>query len=218
VSQTSDPAAEERLLRHAELFRIGLPGWTPLEDRKPDAQGVIDYQQIVNRLYMFRDPPFTPAHELEEMAARADAVVSGTAEKRYSAANSLHTALYSDWIVRVTNVCKDGSAAGVQAGAGAQITVTRIGGDLMIKGHRVIYRDPGFPEFTIGHEYVFFLKAHPATLSFIGLSGGTFDVTGTSPVLLADPHNPTAARQFSSSSKAEFLEAVEKSAGARLRN
>jgi hypothetical protein len=207
--QLDDRTIQDRLAKHADLFKVGGPRWVRLEDMKPNAQGVIDYQRSVIYDYMRYDPPLTPEQELAQMAKGADAVVSGPAVGRYSAANPLHTALYSDWVVSVTKVYKNSSTIGVQAGS--EITVTRIGGDLALNGHRVIYRDSAFPDFAMNHTYVFYLRAHPDSSSFGAISGGTFDLTGTTPALLADPRNPTGMRAFSQSSTTEFLAAVERS-------
>ena len=209
-SQISDQQIQDRLAKHADLFKMGTSDWPRLEDQKPDAQGTINYRAYIIGDYMARDAAITPAQELAALAAHADVIVSGTTVKRFSAANSFHTALYSDWIANVTKVYKRSPL--IQAEAGDQITVTRAGGDMTLQGHRVIYTDPTFPEFALGHEYVFYLEAHTDTSSFIALDGGTFDMTGSAPLLIVDPRDPTSLRAFASFSKADFLTAVERSA------
>jgi hypothetical protein len=206
-SQTIDQ--QETLAKHAALFKFGTPREQRLEDRQPDADGVIRYQHVMIADYMARIQPLTPAQELAELTARVDAVVSGTTVNRYSAPNTLHTALYSDWIVKVTQVYK--RASSIPTEPGAEITVTRLGGNLNLAGRRVIYTDPIFPEFTMNHEYVFYLHALPESSSFQAFSGATFDITGDKPLLLTDPKNPTHMREFSKSSKSDFLTSVKKS-------
>jgi hypothetical protein len=202
-SQTIDQ--QQTLAKHAALFKIGNPRDQRLEDRQPDPDGVIYFHHNIIDDYMARIQPLTPAQELAELAAHVDAIVSGTTVNRYSAPNALHTALYSDWIVKVTQVYKRTPA--IQT----EITVTRLGGDTNLAGHRVIYTDPTFPEFTMNHEYVFYLHALPESSSFQAFSGATFDITGDNPLLLTEPNNPTHMREFSKSSKSDFLASVKKS-------
>jgi hypothetical protein len=209
LAQTDDPVIQERLAKHANLFAVGRPNWSRLEDLKPKSQGVVVYEPAITRDNMLHEPPHSPAEELAYFGARTDAVISGTTLKQYSAANSLHTFLYSDWIISVTKIYKNTST--VPAQIGGQITVTRRGGDLVLNGIRVIARDRTFPDFAINHQYVFYLKALPETSSFQAISGATFDVTGTVPLLLLDPHDPTSMRGFVSATKADFFAAVERS-------
>jgi hypothetical protein len=100
----------------------------------------------------------------------------------------------------------------IRAESGDEITVTRTGGDMILGGHRVIYTDPTFPEFLLKDDYVFYLGCDPGSSSFIAISGGTFDLSGAGPLLIADYRNPTAMRIFHSYSKADFLAIVAKTA------
>jgi hypothetical protein len=206
-SQTIDQ--QETLAKHAALFNTGIPRGPRLEDRQPDADGVIYFHHTIINDYMARIQPLTPTQELAELAAHVEAVVSGTTVNRYSAPNALHTALYSDWIVKVTQVYK--RTPSIQTEPGAEITVTRLGGDMNLAGHRIIYTDPTFPEFAMNREYVFYLHALPESSSFQALSGATFDITADAPLLLTEPNNPTHMRDFSKSSKSDFLASVRKS-------
>jgi hypothetical protein len=94
----------------------------------------------------------------------------------------------------------------------SEITVTRMGGDLTLNGRHIIDEESIFPEFAMNHDYVFYLRALPETSSFYALSGETFDVTGTTPILLAGPHNPNGLRAFSSWPTENLLSEVEWSA------
>lgn len=178
-----------------------------LKTSKPNAQGVIEHSRAEVADYMQDVPRLTPTQELARLAARFDAVISGTLVRRYSAIDPTHTFLYSDWIVTVAKVYKFTSVAQV----GSEITVTRLGGDLTLDGQRIIDRTPVFPDFDLNRKYVFFLKALPDTSSFLAISGATFDVTGTNPTLVADPQNPTGMKAFSALSIVDFLSEVERS-------
>lgn len=208
-AQTDDATIQDRLAKHAEVFKryAGRPGRQRLEDMKPNPQGVIYHDRIEVADYMRDLQPLTAAQELARFVGRFDAVISGTTARQYSAIDATHTFLYSDWIVNVAKVYK--YAAAVQVGS--QITVTRMGGDLTLNGQRIIDRTPIFPELTPNHRYVFILKALPDTSSFLALSGGTFDVTGATPVLVVDPRNHTAMKAFSTLPTADFLSEVERS-------
>jgi hypothetical protein len=182
-----------------------------LENLKPNPQGIIVFDNLATATYMAFSPPLTPEQELTQLSASVDAVISGTTVQQYSAFNSFHTMLYSDWIINVTKVYKNNST--ITAQPGAQITVTRRGGDLIYNGTRIIAKDRIFPDFAVNREYVFYLKALPDSSSFQAMSGGTFDVTGATPLLLAAPTNPTSMREgFSSLRKADFAAVVERSA------
>jgi hypothetical protein len=213
LSQTEDATVQERLAKHAEVFMAyaGNPRSIRLEDLKPDSEGIIASDRRAGVTYMmFLDGPITEAEELKRLAGRVDvkAVISGTTVRRYSAIDPTHAFLYSDWIVKVSKVYKNKSTVQV----GAEITVTRMGGDLTLNGRHIIDKDPIYPEFALNHDYVFYLRALPDTSSFYALGAGTFDVTGATPILLADPHNPTGLWAFSSWPIANFLSEVEWSA------
>ena len=202
-------SAEARLAKHAEVFRHqALPaGSARLEDIRPNAQGVIYHQRTEIAEYMHDFPPLTPEQEIGRLTARFDAIVMGVATQRHSAIDPTHTFLYSDWVIKVSKVFKYPTAFQV----GSEVTITRLGGDLTLDGRRIIDETPLFPDLALGRQYVFFLKALPDTASFLAVSGATFDVSGATPFLVADPHNPTAMRAFGSGPTAELISAVERS-------
>jgi len=204
--QLDERTIQDRIAKQAGHFREGTPKQLPLEEMRPNADGVVEYQPMRINDYMVRSEPLTPAQELEETANHSDAIILGTTLRRYSAANARHTALYSDWVVTVTRVYKNKST--VEAQVGAEITVARIGGDLWINGRHVVYREAWFPEFEPDHNYVFYLRADPGSSSFLANGGATFDVTGEKPIPFAEPKNPTSMKLFSLSSIAEFLKDV----------
>jgi hypothetical protein len=80
---------------------------------------------------------------------------------------------------------------------------------MMLNGRHIIDEQPIFPEFALNRDYVFYLRALPDTSSFQAISGWTFDVTGSAPILLVDPRNPTGLRAFASRSTGDFLAVVE---------
>jgi hypothetical protein len=164
-SQTGDAAIQARLAKHAALFTYRTsPGWPRLESLKPDSDGIIRTQRVTIADYMARSSKDirTKESELAKQAKRADAVISGTISRRYSAIDPTHTFLYSDWIVAVGRVYKSSSTVQV----GSEIVVTREGGDLILDGQRIIDADPLFPEFILNRKYVFLLRALPDTASF----------------------------------------------------
>lgn len=208
LSQTEDERARgARLAKHEDVFRAfaAHAGSPRLEDMKPNPQGVILHERMEIRDYMLPISPLSETDELKGLASRVDAVIAGTTVNRYSAIDASHTFLYSDWIVKVSKVYKNASTVQV----GSEATVTRMGGDLMMHGRRIIDKLPAFPDLVIGRDYIFYLKALPETSSFLAISGWTFDVTGTSPVLLADPRDPTGLRSVSSWPTRNFIAAVE---------
>ena len=189
---------------------LGAPGWSKLEDGKPDADGIVRFEPVIVNQRVLRSEPFTPQQELAEVAANSCVVVTGTTVKRYSAANAGHTVLYSDWVVKVTKTYK--RSPSIRAEPGDEITVTRTGGDMILGGRRVIYTDPTFPEFLLKDDYVFYLGCDPDSSSFLAISGATFDMSGAGPLLLTEPANSIAMRIFHSYSKADFLAIVAKTA------
>jgi hypothetical protein len=205
-AQLDERTIQERLSKQAAHFRQGTPKQPPLEQMALNADGVVEFQPLMINDYMMRSPPLTPVQELEETAIHSDAILIGTTVKRYSAANARHTALYSDWVVKVTKVYKNKST--VEAQVGGEVTIARTGGDLWINGRHVIYREEWFSEFEPDHTYVFYLRADPDSSSFFANGGATFDITGEKPILFAEPKNPTSMKSFALSSTAGFLKEV----------
>ena len=82
-----------------------------------------------------------------------------------------------------------------------------------MNGHRVISRDKTFPDFTLGHEYLLFVRALPESSSFRAFSGGSFDVSGPKAIPLFDPADRTNnLREFCASlSTNDFLSELERS-------
>jgi hypothetical protein len=207
VAQTD--AARDRLAKHAELFRRYNSAHR-LENTRPNAQGIIDLSVEMINDYAANPTPRTPDEEFAILARYADAVVAGTATSQMSALNPQHSFVYSDWTINVTEIFK--ATPKVQILLGAELTVFRPGGALTISGQRVSARDPGFPDFIVGHKYVFYLPAHPDSSSFWAIPGESFDVTGEKPLLLADEHDPTALKAFiASASITDLFAAVERS-------
>lgn len=154
--------------------------------------------------------PRTPDEEFAILARYADAIVAGTAMSQMSGLNPQHSFVYSDWTFNVTKIFK--YTPKIQIQVGAELTVFRPGGSLTINGRRVSARDPGFPEFIVGHQYILYLPAHSDSSSFWGIPGEAFDVTGEKPLLLADEHDPTTLKAFvASASLADLFAAVERS-------
>lgn len=212
LAQTS-PSAEERrarLAQHADLFRhYTAPRAVRVESRKPNASGVIDLSVRPINDYMARDVPLTPVEELAELAGQVTSVIRGTTVQQASALNPEHTFLYSDWSVKVAAVIKNSS--GVPIAMGDTITVVRPGGNIVFGGVPVTAGDPTFPDFSLNHDYLLYLTADSASSSFVAMQGGSFDITGSSPGILADPKNPTSARAFSAYTTTAFLDAVNRS-------
>jgi hypothetical protein len=210
-----EATAKDRLAQHAILFDsyARLPKSLPVEARQPNAQGIVDLSVITINDYMYQDPMPTPAQDLAALLRRTDAVLLGTATRRYSALNPRRTYLYSDWVISVTRILKNASTIAVHPED--EISTTRPCGETVIDGRRVIAKDRTFQDFELDRSYVFFLSARPDSKSFQALPDATFDITGTAPVLLGDPNNPTSLKQFSASSKQAFLTAVERALAPR---
>jgi hypothetical protein len=208
-AQIDDQVMQERLAKHAGIFVHYV---TPrrLENTKPNAQGVVDLSIGMLNSYAVMPTPRSGRDELAALARSSDAVVVGTTAKQYSALTAQHTFVYSDWAITVTKVFKNTSP--ILAQEGTVITVARPGGELVVQGQRVVAHDSSFPEFVMGHEYVFFLSALPESSSFRAWEGSAFDITGPTPSIITDPRDPTPLRAFSASlSSADFLIAVERS-------
>ena len=207
LAQVNDETMRERLAKHAAMF-VEYDTSRRLENVKPNKSGVLDLS--INMLNDFAANPNPPSgsEELAALARRSDTVVVGTTVTQYSALTTRHTFIYSDWAVRVTSLLKN--TAPVVAEPGIVISVTRPGGELTMQGQRVIAHDRSFPEFAVGRQYVFFLKALPESNSFRVWEGDVFDLSGPAPLIIADPVDPTSLRAFSvSQSTQEFIRAIE---------
>lgn len=206
-----ETAVQARLAKQASLFRrYGTR--RRADDLKPNARGVVDMSPTVVINYIPRSEPFSPRDELNERAKLSEAIVQGTAERRYSVLTPTHSFIYSDWVVKVSSVFKGTSLVPVKVGD--EITVFRPGGEVLLNGLPVVARDMTFPDFAVGKEYVLYLGAHADSSSFEAFDGGSFDVSGAHPVPLIDPRNTVSVlpKFCAAISTADFIGEVQRSA------
>jgi hypothetical protein len=143
-------------------------------------------------------PQGYPDRFLSVFAHEADAVVVGVARSSSSALVEDGSFIFTDVQVEVQEVLKDNPAAHI--GPAMEITVTRPGGRLVLKGKQVRAEDADFKPFNEGGRYLLFLQfiresgAYRAfsERSFELVPGGVAKLTGNTGLVL-----PQRPRSFS---------------------
>jgi hypothetical protein len=144
-------------------------------------------------------PQGYPDRFLSVFAHEADAVVVGVARSSSSALVEDGSFIFTDVQVEVQEVLKDNPAAHI--GPAMEITVTRPGGRLVLKGKQVRAEDADFKPFNEGGRYLLFLQfiresgAYRAfsERSFELVPGGVAKLTGNTGLVLPQSHSDPEA-------------------------
>lgn len=111
---------------------------------------------------------------LRIFAHEADAVVVGVVKSKSSALTEDGSFIFTDAQVEVQEVIKDNLAAPIPRNT--EITVTRPGGTIMLKGKEVRAADVEFDPFQVNGRYVLFLTFIPETGGYRAFSERSFQL------------------------------------------
>jgi len=136
----------------------------------------------------------------------ADAIVVGTLKSESPQLTEDESFLFTEYIMSVSDVIKNNAAADIQSSA--DITVIREGGIGLINGRTIRAEREGFKLFTVGNQYLLFLRYIPETGAYLAYPYGSFE-------LIQDQILPFGKMpEGSSTNKASFLNAVRATADA----
>jgi hypothetical protein len=123
---------------------------------------------------------FTLEGYLTDLTCKADAVVLVTVQARSSQIIEEGTFIFTDYEARVDEVLKSHSA---QVNPTQSITISRVGGAVILNGHHVRAIDRRQELLEIGTKYLLYLRLIPATNSFRAFAGtsseDTFQIAGS---------------------------------------
>lgn len=121
------------------------------------------------------NPQGYPDWFLRVFAYDADAVVVGVMKSKSSALVEDRSFIFSDFQMEVQEVLKDSTAAHILPNT--EITVTRPGGTLELKGKVVRAIDVDFKPFEIAGRYLLFLHFIPDTGAYRAFSEQSFELS-----------------------------------------
>ena len=117
---------------------------------------------------------------LRGLTCKADAVVVATVQSKSSQIIEEGTFVFTDYEARVDEVLKSPSA---QINPTQTITVTRVGGAVILNGHHVRATDHRQEVLDIGNQYLLYLRLIPTTTAFRAFAGpgseDTFQIFGS---------------------------------------
>ena len=123
---------------------------------------------------------FTLEGYLKDLTCKADAVVVATVQSKSSQIIEEGTFIFTDYEARVDEILKSHSA---QIKPTQSITVSRVGGAVILNGHHVRATDHRQEALGIGNQYLLYLRLIPTTNSFRAFAGpgseDTFQVVGS---------------------------------------
>ena len=162
VAQTS------KQVEHSKLFQnYGVKG-----HKLTDGQG--DAHVVHHEEPMLKETLPTRAVLLGSLACQSDAVILGKVVSQTAVLSQDETFIFTDAEISVVEVLKDNSASHIYPNQ--SITVTRPGGSLQVNGRKLTMRLSHFRDFSIGGQFVFFLRFLPATLDYQAFGDRSFEL------------------------------------------
>ena len=138
---------------------------------------------------------FTLEGYLKDLTCKADAVVVATIQSKSSQIIEEGTFIFTDYEARVDEILKSHSA---QINPTQSITVTRVGGAVILNGHHVRATDHRQEVLEVGTQYLLYLRLIPTTNSFRAFAGSssedTFQIFGSKIRQTSDKALPLARR------------------------
>jgi len=172
-----DGVLTDRQKEHSKLHeRYELKGGDKIRD---ELMRVAEVRRFRISCGVIRDTPDL----VTELAEKADAVVMASFVSKSSQITSSGKSVFTDYDVRIEQVLKDASPGTLKCDA--IITVTRLGGKVLLFGRAASFYDSSLNPLMPGRRYLFFLRYIPATGAFETVNSG-FDITEAKVRMLSD--------------------------------
>lgn len=187
----------EKQKKHGKLYK----GYADIAKGKK-LRDLVAEQGDVNITRLVGDVASPDSFSLEEyvraLACKADAIVVGTVKSKSSQINEDGTFAFTDYEITATDIIKNNDAVSIQPNT--NITVTRIGGTVILNGRKVRTIDQRRNILERDGNYLLFLEYIPATGAYRPFSDSRSEdsfqirgnaITQVSPKLL--PFGPQVA-------------------------
>ena len=109
-----------------------------------------------------------------QLKCQSDAIVLGKVVSQTSFLTPDESFVFTDVEISIVETIKDN--AGDHLFPNQVIAVTRPGGNLQFNGRKIAVRESNFGQFSVGGQYLLFLKFLPTTLDYQALWDRTFEL------------------------------------------
>ena len=166
----SQVAQTTRQIEHSKLFEnYGLKGHK-LTDGKGDGGFAADIEVPAYLTVPSRSEYFA------KLACESDAVVVGKVVNQTALLSPDESMIFTDVEISVVETLKDNPKSHIYPNQ--SITVTRPGGSLELNGRKLSVVLSNFKDFSVGGQYLLFLKLLPTTLDYEAFWDRTFELRG----------------------------------------
>ena len=170
----------ERQMMHARLFGTYSAGRKldiPLPERRLGKESLEANEETVYlEVGITVTSPDVPVMSfvdfLKDLSCQADATVIASAKDRTSQLTENKEFLFSDYVVTAEEILKNNPSAYIAPNS--EMTVTRPGGRVQIKGRIVNALDASFKPLVKGKRYLLFLRYLPETGAYRSIRKGSF--------------------------------------------
>lgn len=155
--------------KHSKIFK-GYKDRAKIRDLMAENDDI----EIIQPVGTVRTPQFFNLDSyLQDLSCKADAVVVGTVKSKASQINEDGTFIFTDYEFASEEVLKNNSAAPINPNT--NITITRTGGAVKLKGHTVRAIDYRQVPLIVGEHYLLFLKFFPEMEAYRSISSSLND-------------------------------------------
>jgi hypothetical protein len=112
---------------------------------------------------------------LTNLKCNTDAVIIGVVKSKSSNLIETGTFVFTDYEITVEEILKNNDLAPIRQGG--EITVPRLGGKVVLRGHVVQAVDEGMAPLAIGERYLFYLKYEPLAETYRPYGHPSYDDT-----------------------------------------
>lgn len=173
ATPVKDGELTERQKEHSKLYEA--------DERKEKIRDVLmkrPGELVLHNIVCFSVSPKPLPPVVNELAEKADAVVSASFVSKTSQITAGGTYVFTDYELRLEEVFKDNRSRPLKPEA--TITVTRNCGKVLLNGQIVRFTSTAFKPFLPGRRYVLFLSYLPSTGAYSAVdANSSFDITDT---------------------------------------
>lgn len=168
----------ERQKKHGRLFPYQAK---KLRDMADTHSGDIEVRMHADVMRTV-DPNAPEVPAVQFAVCNADSIFIGTLKSKTSQLTADESFIFTDYEMTVEQVVKGTPVAPAQVGA--DLTVTREGGEILLNGRIFRARRDDFKAFEVGKRYLLFLRHLPETGAYLAYPNGSFELDGDQVIAL----------------------------------